>query len=118
MKIFRGEASFLSKDKILVNKQIIMGKKIIIASGGAPISLKVPGAEFAEDSDSIMQLKKLPKSLVIVGAGYIAIEFAFIFANLGTKVSLIVRKTILRGFDKDLSALIQNNLIKYKDWID
>jgi glutathione reductase (NADPH) len=112
VKIFRGEASFLSKDKILVNKQIIMGKKIIIASGGAPISLKVPGAEFAEDSDSIMQLKKLPKSLVIVGAGYIAIEFAFIFANLGTKVSLIVRKTILRGFDKDLSALIQNNLIK------
>ena len=59
-----------------------------------------------------MQLKSLPKSLVIIGAGYIAIEFAFIFANLGTKVSLIVRKNILRGFDKSLVDLIQNNLLQ------
>ena len=58
-----------------------------------------------------MQLSKLPKILTIVGAGYIAIEFAFIFANLGSEVSLIVRKNILRGFDDNLVEEIKKNLI-------
>ena len=56
-----------------------------------------------------MQLSKLPKTLAIVGAGYIAIEFAFIFANLGSAVSLIVRKNILgksTSFIKEVGAPI------------
>ena len=61
-----------------------------------------------------MQLSKLPKKLTVVGAGYIAIEFAFIFANLGSEVSLIVRKNILRGFDDHLVEEIKKNLIRKK----
>ena len=90
--IFKGEASFINKNKIKINNDIIIGHKIIIASGGTPISLKVLGSHFADDSDTIMQLSKLPKTLAIVGAGYIAIEFAFIFVSLGSEVNLIVRK--------------------------
>ena len=112
--IFKGEASFINKNKIKINNDIISGDKIIIASGGTPISLKVLGSHFADDSDTIMQLSKLPKTLTIVGAGYIAIEFAFIFANLGSEVSLIVRKNILRGFDDHLVEEIKKNLIRKK----
>ena len=112
--IFKGEASFINKNKIKINNDIISGDKIIIASGGTPISLKVLGSHFADDSDTIMQLSKLPKTLAIVGAGYIAIEFAFIFANLGSEVSLIVRKNILRGFDDNLVEEIKKNLIRKK----
>ena len=112
--IFKGEASFINKKKIKINNDIISGDKIIIATGGTPLSLNVLGSHFAIDSDKIMQLSKLPKTLTIVGAGYIAIEFAFIFANLGTKVSLIVRKNILRGFDDNLVEEIKKNLIRKK----
>ncbi len=114
VKIFKGNASFLSKNKIIINNDIIESNKIIIATGGIPIKLKIPGAKLSMNSSSIMQLRKLPKRLVIIGAGYIAIEFAFIFANLGTKVSLVVRKNILRGFDKDLVKLVQDNLVQKK----
>ena len=110
VEVFHGEANIASKNCVVVNNKIFKSKNIIIAVGGEPIRLNVQGQEFSKDSDSIMQLKKLPKNLVIVGAGYIAIEFAFIFASLGTKVSLIVRKKILRGFDESLVKLIKKNL--------
>ena len=110
VEIFNGEAKIVSKNSVKVNNQILKSKNIIIAVGGEPIKLNVNGKEFAKDSDSIMQLKKLPKKLVIVGAGYIAIEFAFIFAKLGSKVSLVVRNKILRGFDESLVNLIKKNL--------
>ena len=57
-----------------------------------------------------MELKKIPKLLTIVGSGYIAIEFAFIFSLLGSKVNLICRKNILRGFDSDLVKLVKESL--------
>ena len=78
------------------------------------LQLKVLGSHYADDSDKIMQLSKLPKTLTIVGAGYIAIEFAFIFANLGSEVNLIVIKNILRGFDHNLVEEIKKNLIRKK----
>ena len=112
--IFKGEASFINKNNIKINNDTISGDKIIIASGGTPISLKVLGGHFADDSDTIMQLSKLPKTLTIVGAGYIAIEFAFIFASLGSEVNLIIRKNILRGFDHYLVEEIKKNLIRKK----
>ena len=114
VKIYKGKASFLNKNRLRINNNFIESKKIIIATGGIPVRLNIPGAVYSEDSDSIMQLEKLPKSLVIIGGGYIAIEFAFIFANLGTKVDLIVRNKILRGFDKDLVEHVHNNLVTKK----
>ncbi len=112
--IFKGNATFVNKNQIKINGEIIKGNKIIIACGGTPVSLEIPGSNLMDDSDKIMNLKRFPKSLTIVGAGYIAIEFAFIFANLGTKVNLVVRKNILRGFDDSLVEEIRKNLISKK----
>ena len=112
--IFKGKATFVSKNQIKINGEIIKGDRIIIACGGIPVSLDIPGSNLMDDSDKIMNLKRFPKSLTIIGAGYIAIEFAFIFANLGTKVSLVVRKNILRGFDDSLVDGIRKNLISKK----
>ena len=114
VNIFKGEAKFKEKNEVTINNQILKGKYIIIAVGSSSIELNVEGSIYAKDSDSVMQLKKVPKNIVIVGAGYIAIEFAFIFSNLGARVNLIVRKKILRGFDESLVKLLTNRLKEKK----
>ena len=110
--IFKGKASFLNKKSVEINNKQLVGKKIIVAVGGYPKKLDVPGFNYCLDSDKIMQLKKIPKSLSIIGAGYIAIEFAFIFSLLGSKVSLICRNKILKGFDADLVKHLSDSLAK------
>ena len=75
-----------------------------------PKNLEIKGNEFCIDSDKIMNLKKIPKKLSIVGSGYIAVEFAFIFSLLGSKVNLICRKNLLRGFDESLVLLVKETL--------
>ena len=84
---------------------------MIIATGGIPKDLSIEGKEYCINSDQIMELKKIPKKLSIIGSGYIAIEFAFIFASLGSKVSLICRKDLLRGFDANLISLTKDMLL-------
>ena len=97
--IFYGNASFENKNEMTINNRTISAKNIIIATGGKPKSLEVTGGNYCINSDEIMRLKYLPKKLAIIGAGYIAVEFAFIFSLLGSKVTLICRNKILRGFD-------------------
>lgn len=77
---------------------------ILLATGGAPIlAPPVPGLEFGLSSNEIFDLPVFPKRLLIVGAGYIAVEFASIFARLGSTVTLAYRADLpLRGFDDDL----------------
>ncbi len=76
---------------------------ILIATGGTPSTGGFPGAELAITSNEAFHLAALPKHITIVGGGYIAAEFAGIFAGLGTKTTQLYRGTqILRGFDQDL----------------
>ncbi len=110
VEIYKGQASFKKNKEIKVNNKVLNGKNIIIATGGLPNRLDVKGGELCINSDEIMQLKKIPKNLTIIGAGYIAIEFAFIFSLLGSKVTIICRTKILRGFDKNLVDCIINEL--------
>ena len=110
MKIFYNEAYLETKNIIRVGNEKLFANKIIIATGGIPKGLSVSGKDYCLNSDQIMELKKIPKQLAIIGSGYIAIEFASIFASLGSKVSLICRKDILRGFDIDLIDLIKDSL--------
>ncbi len=66
----------------------------------------IPGAEHAIISDEILELPEIPKSLIIVGAGYIALEFAGVFANLGVETHLVFRGDVpLRGFDSEVRFL-------------
>jgi glutathione reductase (NADPH) len=82
----------------------ISARTILVATGGRPEGdSKLPGMEHAITSNEAFHLKRLPKRIVIAGGGYIAVEFAGIFAGLGAETTLIYRRDkILRGFDEDL----------------
>jgi glutathione reductase (NADPH) len=81
----------------------VTAKTILIAVGGWPFKPNIPGIEHTITSNEIFYLKKQPKSIVIVGGGFIACEFAQIMEGLGSKVTLMYRKDLfLRGFDDDM----------------
>jgi glutathione reductase (NADPH) len=107
VKIHNGFAKFIDDKTVLVNGTTITADKFIIAVGGKPFVPNIEGSNLAITSDEAFHLDSLPKSIVIVGGGYIAIEFAGIFNSLGVDTTLMIRKDyILTGFDKDL----QNHL--------
>ena len=85
---------------------------IMIATGGHPMTPPIAGSQHCITSDGIWKLKQLPEHLVIVGGGYIAVEFASIFAALGSRVSMLVRSRLLRTFDNDLSDELAAALTK------
>jgi glutathione reductase (NADPH) len=84
----------------------VTAKYILIATGAAPfVPQHLPGREFAITSNEAFHLERLPRRMVIVGGGYIAVEFAGIFAGLGVETVLVYRgEQILRGFDEDIRA--------------
>ncbi len=110
VKIIYEEAYLETKNLVRVGNKKLYSKKIIIATGGKPTPLNIEGQNLCISSDQIMELAKVPKKLTIIGSGYIAIEFAFIFSSLGSKVNLICRKSLLRGFDESLIKLVEENL--------
>ena len=89
--------------RILASGEQISAKHILIATGGRPNLPPLPGVEHAISSNEAFDLKEFPRRIVIAGGGYIAIEFAGIFAGLGAEVTIIYRgHNILRGFDEDM----------------
>ena len=93
--------------------EIKTAKTILIATGGKPARPEIPNAEFGIVSDDIFNLKKLPKSILIVGGGYIACEFACIFNGLGVEVTQYYRgNQILRGFDNEARGIVAESMIK------
>ena len=87
----------------LTSGQKISAKYILIATGAKPFLPKLPGVEFAITSNEAFELERLPRRMVIVGGGYISVEFAGIFNGLGVETVLVYRgEQILRGFDEDL----------------
>jgi glutathione reductase (NADPH) len=91
---------------------VIRARTILIATGGRPMIMPgVIGIEHTITSNEIFDLPNLPECLMIVGGGYIAVEFASIFARLGSVVTLVMRgDTILRGFDDDLRLHLREAL--------
>ena len=92
----------------------VTADKILIATGGRPwVPKDVPGIEHAITSDAAFHLPELPKRILITGGGYIAVEFAGIFAGLGVETTLIYRgPNILRGFDDDVRAHLADQIQK------
>ncbi len=92
----------------------VTAERILIATGGRPrLPDDVPGAEMAITSDEAFHLPELPKSILIVGGGYIAVEFGCIFHGLGVDVTLAYRgSNLLRGFDEDVRAHVAGELAK------
>lgn len=89
--------------RLVTSNKTVTAKWILIATGAHPFVPDIPGAEYAITSNEAFHLKTLPKRILIVGAGYIAVEFANIFHGLGSDVTQVYRgPQILRGFDDDL----------------
>lgn len=94
--VIDGEASFVSEHEIEVNagseSLTVYGDRIFVNTGSSPRALDIPGIEgnpYVYDSEGLLALTKRPKQLVIVGAGYLGLEFSSIFRNFGTEVTLL-----------------------------
>jgi glutathione reductase (NADPH) len=98
----------------LATGEAVTAKHVLIATGGAPNhGSDIPGIEHVISSNEVFHLAALPKRILIQGGGYIALEFAGIFAGLGSDVTLIYRgDNILRGFDEDVRAHVRAEMEK------
>ena len=111
VKIFEDYAEFVDQNTLKVGKKYIQSKNILIAVGTKPRELNKFSNVNILSSDEAFDLKKLPKNILIMGGGYIAVEFASIFNGLGVNTSLCVRgKRILSDFDKEISEFIMQQM--------
>ncbi len=98
--LIEGHAKLTGPNEVEINGQRHTAKHILIATGGWPQIPEIPGHEHAISSNEAFFLKELPKRVLVVGGGYIAVEFAGIFHGLGAETSLLYRGDMfLRGFD-------------------
>ncbi|NQV22429.1 MAG: glutathione-disulfide reductase [Rhodospirillales bacterium] len=99
--------------ELLEGGRTITAETILIATGCSPTVPEIPGIEHAITSNEAFHLAGLPKRVTIVGAGYIALEFAGIFNGLGADTTVLYRgEEILRGFDMDLRTTLHEEMIK------
>ncbi|MDE8347265.1 MAG: glutathione-disulfide reductase [Acidocella sp.] len=118
-KIFEAEARFVDAHTLDVGGQRVTAARIVIATGGHPTRLDIPGAELGIVSDDVFYLPAMPRRIAIIGGGYIAVEFAGIFAGLGAETHLVYRQELpLRGFDEDMrgglaTALAGNGVVPH-----
>ena len=102
--LIKGFAKFIDNNTLDIDGVVYTADHITIATGGRPIKPAIPGAEIGLDSDGFFDLKQQPKRVVVVGAGYIAVELAGVLHALGSETHLVVRREkALRSFDSMLS---------------
>ena len=100
VSLLEGHARILGPHQVEVNGQTYTAGHILIATGGWPQLPEIPGKELAISSNEAFHLQQLPRRVLVVGGGYIAVEFASIFQGLGAQTSLLYRgEMFLRGFD-------------------
>ena len=111
--LLRGRATVLDAHTVAIGERRVSARHILVATGGRPTKPELPGIELAITSDEAFHLTELPRRALIYGGGYIAVEFASIFAGLGVEVTLAYRGAqILRGFDSDLGATLAAEMTK------
>ncbi len=132
VKLYRGYGKFIDSHTIEIDdhnldspfnagnprnglSRKVTAEKILIAVGGKPVKPDdIPGVEHAITSREIFNVKEQPKRIVIIGGGYIGVEFACILNGLGTEVTMVIRgDKILRGFDEDLRTEIQEGMERH-----
>ena len=103
----QGYARFTSSNSVEVSGNIYTADHIVIATGGKPIVLSVPGAELGITSDGFFQLREQPKRVAIIGGGYIGVELSGVLDALGSSVTLIARgNSIMEHFDPMISEVL------------
>ncbi|MGD0510401.1 MAG: dihydrolipoyl dehydrogenase [Candidatus Micrarchaeaceae archaeon] len=110
--VFSGTATFISPGTLqLTNGMSLEYKKAIIATGSEPTTLK--GFEFSDkiiDYKKALMLDYIPKSMAILGAGYVAVEIGTLYAKMGSKVNIIARSDVLSHFDRDAVNLVKKRM--------
>jgi len=100
--------------RLKTSGESVTAKRILIATGGTPWRPdpgELPGVEHTITSNEVFHLERLPRHIVIAGGGYIAVEFAHVFAGLGVETCLVYRgDTVLRGFDMDVRTAVHEGL--------
>jgi glutathione reductase (NADPH) len=111
VNLLRGRARLHGPHSVSVEGATRTARRILVATGGRPITPNIPGGELAVDSNAFFELDSLPRRAMVVGAGYIALELGSVLNALGVDVTLVHRgKEILRGFDKDLRCHLHDEL--------
>jgi len=111
--VVNGRATLVDAHTVKIGKDTYTAERILVATGGWPFVPDVEGSEHIVTSNEIFNLATLPKKMVIVGGGYIAVEFAGIMNGLGVEVTVIERNgKILRGFDEDIRDFLITEMLK------
>lgn len=111
VRVVHGDARFVSASVVKAAGEEFTAPEIVIATGSAPASLRIPGAELAMTSDDVLNLRELPESMAIIGGGVIGMEFASIFSALGVKVTVLEYcKEILPPFDSEIAKRLRTAL--------
>jgi glutathione reductase (NADPH) len=113
VEVFPALAKFLDSHTLEVGEKKVTAERILIAVGGYPVRPHIPGIEHTMVSDAMFHLPEQPKRILVLGAGYIGVEFACIMHGLGTEVIQLLRgDKILRGFDEDIRDEIQGEMMR------
>ena len=108
--VIRGSARFVGPKTVVVEGERISAESVVIATGGQPIVPDVPGAAHGITSDGFFELERRPDKVAIVGAGYVAAEFAAVLSALGAEVTVALRREqLLMSFD----ALLRDTLMQH-----
>jgi glutathione reductase (NADPH) len=111
--VIEGTAKLVDAHTVAIGERRVTAQHILVATGGWPVKPSIPGIEHAITSNEAFELAALPKRILIVGGGYVAVEFAGIFHGLGSEVTLCYRgEQILRGFDDDVRKHLHDEMGK------
>jgi dihydrolipoamide dehydrogenase len=116
IKWYKKSGEFIEAYTMKIGRDTITAPKIIIASGARILVPNIPGLKETGylDNISVLDLKKLPKSLIIIGGGYIACEYGHFFSALGTQVTILERNPrILKMEEPEISEIVKNRFSKY-----
>jgi glutathione reductase (NADPH) len=111
--VVEGTAKLVDAHTVAIGERRVTAQNILVATGGWPVKPAIPGIEHAITSNEAFELPELPKRILMVGGGYVAVEFAGIFHGLGSRVTLSYRgEQILRGFDDDVRQHLHDEMGK------
>jgi glutathione reductase (NADPH) len=111
--VLRGRAALIDPHTVELGGKRYSAKHILVATGSRPQLPQIPGREHAITSNEAFHLERLPRRALVVGGGYIAVEFASIFNGLGVETTLAYRGArLLRGFDADLGERLGEEMAK------
>lgn len=114
VKVMHARARVADPHTVEAEGRRMTAQHILIATGSRAILPKVPGSELAITSDEAFHLDRLPRRVIVAGAGYIALEFASIFAGLGAQVTLVHRgPQVLRSFDEELGNVLTGEMAEH-----